>query len=302
MKMIKERSLLKTQFLLFSAAVLILLPLRTWQLLNITEAGTGFYQKTGFSVTLMYAVTAAALLAFFVTSFFHKRSYFYDAEISSRPALGWICVVAAAALLWSAVTSFQHIWGNLGQLGLDSDSQKDLFRNLIKTGILPRLVEAAAAVLSAVFCFLLGTGYAKGTANGGANKLLALFLPIWVIGRIVYRFTRTVSFLNVADLLYELTMLVFLLLTLMAFIQLNARVNNSGMDWKLTAYGFSAALLCLICFVPRFLLTISGKSALLALQSPMELCDLAMALFVLGTIYSRVIIRRAETVAAPVAK
>ena len=48
----------------------------------------------------------------------------------------------------------------------------------------------------------------------------------------------------------------------MAFAQVTAKVGGKGLEWKLFAYGLPAALFCLLCFVPRVVLMILGKSEL----------------------------------------
>ena len=46
-------------------------------------------------------------------------------------------------------------------------------------------------------------------------------------------------------------------------------------------------MFCLICFVPRLIVTLLGKAELLTDNSPIEYCDLVMAAFIISSLVSR---------------
>ena len=91
-------------------------------------------------------------------------------------------------------------------------------------------------------------------------------------------------------------MLVFMIMFFMAFAQVNSNVNGKNCEWKIAAYGLIAALLALICFVPRFIVTLTGNAHLLHEQSPIEYCDISNALFIICTVFTRVTDRIPEKV------
>jgi len=284
----EKRSPLSLQFAIFCGAILVALPLRCFQFIRIIEPGTGFYDKKDVSVWILYALILGLLFALFGLSYGNRKWYFFNITPAKRPVLAIFCLLLTLSLVWNAVNCWQHVY----LAYQDLPAVERTFRDFIKTGILPKAFEAVTGTFSAVYFVLLGSSYQSGRSTGSNYKLLALFPVIWGVSRIIYRFTRTISFLNVSDLLFELLMLVFLLVFLMTFIQLNARVNCEGSDWKLPVYGFFTAFMCLLCFVPRFVLWGAGRGELLAEQSPPEYCDLAMALFLLGTLSSRLEIRK----------
>ena len=55
--------------------------------------------------------------------------------------------------------------------------------------------------------------------------------------RLVFRFTRTISYIRVSDLMLEMLMLVFFIMFFMAFAQVNSRVDPNKKEWKIAAYG-----------------------------------------------------------------
>ena len=91
-------------------------------------------------------------------------------------------------------------------------------------------------------------------------------------------------------------MIVFFILFFMAFAQVNSRVDADKKEWKIASYGLPAALLALICFVPRFIVMITGNADLLHDQSPAEYCDFGIALFIISTVLTRVTVKLPETV------
>lgn len=278
----KKRFQLTWMELLFVAAVLALSALRCYQYLRIIEPGTGFYLQKDFSVYVLYGILLAFILLFFLVPLWKRGEYYFagGTDGEKHPLLAVVCFLFAVGLACSAVASIAYV--------RQIEPAESAMDRLIRSGALPRIFEAVSAVISAVYAILLGKGYLQGDQSGSRYKLLALFPVVWAIARMIFRFTRTISFVNVSDLFLELVMLVFVLLFLMAFVQLNSRVNDAGIAWKLPAYGYTAALLALTCFLPRAVMLILGKGEYLAQQSPLEYCDFAFALFALGILQSHV--------------
>jgi hypothetical protein len=285
----------KLLFGIFSAGIILILPLRAYQYLKIIEPGTGFYSKTDFSVPLMYALLAVFCLAMFFLAMKNKKSTAYKNTAGKIPVLGVISFLVAVTLVADAVIQS----GNFTELYYGTTQNSEIAMNgvaggLMKSGALPLLFESIFAVLSALFFTVLGINYFTGKSDCSEYKLLAITPLAWAICRILHRFMRTISFIKVSDLFYELFMLVFLMLFFMAFAQLLARINHKGTDWKLFGFGLPAALLCLLCFVPRFAMLVMGKGSLLSDQSPPEYCDFAVALFILAFLMSKVNISKGK--------
>ncbi len=275
-------------FGIFSAGIVLILPLRVYQYLNIIESGTGFYEKTDFSVVLMYVLLAVFCGAMFIFSLSRKNTALYIKSAVKKPVLGILSFFAAATLIMDAITQF----GNFSNLYYGSGQISGYIVNeasgsLMKSGALPLFFEALFAVLAALFFIISGINFFKAKSDGSEYKLLALTPLAWSICRILHRFMRTISFIKVSDLFFELFMLVFLMLFFVTFAQLVSRINHTGTDWKLFAYGLPAALFCLLCFVPRFAMQITGRGDILADQSPPEYCDFAVALFIIAFLISK---------------
>lgn len=269
---------------ILAVAAIIALPVRTVQFFTVLEGGTGFFTSNDWSVYVLYIVLAAAILAFLVLGISKRKKLDFSREATKRPAFGIASLIAAAGIFYDGLSCAFRVVNN-NQPIIDYDyagtptlnSEKVIFS-----------VEALFAVLTAIFLLSLGISAVSGKTNGSEHRLISLSPVIWCIIRMVYRFTRTISYQRVSDLTFELLMLVFLAMFFMAFAQVNAQIGGKNCEWKLAGYGLPAALLALVCFIPRFIVTITGQTELLYSYSPAEFCDLTAALFVIATVFTRV--------------
>ena len=279
-------------FAVFIGSAIIALPMRVYQLLTIVEPGTGFWETKNASVYALYAVAALSVLCCVLISYLCKNNLSRaSAPGGKKPVIGLIAFLAVAALIANAITryaDFSDLYFNYSTASANytAEGVLSLREYLTKTGALSMALEAFFAVISAIYFFFYGLSAFSGKSVS-EYKLLAVSPVLWCIFRVIHRFMREISFLNVSELFFELCMIIFLMMFFMVFAQVTAKVNGKGLEWKLYAYGLPAALFCLICFVPRLIVIALGKSSLLTDNSPIEYCDLAMAAFVIASLVSR---------------
>ena len=275
--------ILKSSFgagiIIFAVAAVIALPVRTLQFFTILENSTGFFTKTDWSVYLLYAVIAATFLAVYVFGLVRRKKLAYSVEAVKRPGFGILSLTAAAGALANAFQSFSFLNGET----------IITYAGKINPTILIIAVQSAFAALSAVYFLALGLSCISGNAAASKLRILSLSPVVWSIFRLVHRFTHTISYIRVSDLMLEMLMLSALILFFMAFAQCNSQVNSKGLEWKIGSYGLTAALLALVCFVPRFIITLTGNAQLLSTYSTVEYCDFALALFAISAVSTRLI-------------
>ena len=281
------KSITKSEFgvgiLIFAAAAIIALPVRTLQYFTVLENDTGFFSQTDWSIYVLTIVLVAAVLAFLIIGFLKRKTLDYSMEITKRPGQGILSFTAAAGILMNAVSNLLVI--------MNSDN----FADDAKTTSLILILQTIFGLFSAIYFVALGVSYVAGKSNGSEYRLISLSPVIWSIFRLVFRFTRQISYIRVSDLAFEMLMLVFFILFFMAFAQVNSRVDADKKEWKIASYGMPAALLALVCFVPRFIVMITGNADLLHDQSPAEYCDFGIALFIISTVLTRVTVKLPET-------
>ena len=268
-----------TGILIFVAAAIIALPVRTLQYFTILESDTGFFETNDWSVYVLGIIACVAIFAFLLLGFIKREKIDYSLEVCKRPGQGILCFTAAAGVLMSAVEIVVEI--------MNSDS----FNTDTKTANLLLGAQAVFSLFSAIYFVALGSSYITGKSNGSEYRLISLSPVIWSIFRLILRFTRTISYIKVSDLMFEMVMLVFFIMFFMAFAQINSRVDANKKEWKIASYGLSGALLALICFVPRFIVMITGNAHLLHEQSPAEYCDFGVALLMISTVLTRTTVK-----------
>lgn len=273
-----------TGILVFAAAVIIALPLRTLQYFTVLESETGFFIKNDWSVYLLGIILSAAIIFLLVFGFISRKSLDYSLETIKRPGQGILSLTACAGILMSTASIAVDLVSSTGFSQEESTNKAIL------------AIQAIFGVLSAIYFLVVGLSFITGKSNGSEYRLISLAPVIWSIFRLVLRFTRTISYIRVSDLMFEMLMLVFFIMFFMTFAQVNSRVDGEKKEWKIAAYGLPAALLALVCFVPRFIVMITGNADLLNEQSPAEYCDIGIALFIISTVLTRVTAKIPNTV------
>lgn len=274
-------------FIVFIASVIVSLPVRVYQLFVNVESGTGFWiNRSHFSVYVIFAVAAiGTVLPIILALVFKSGLGKVDTSASKKPFGGVLSFLMAVGLVIDAIsryTAFSDLYFDF----TNSASTTPMLSYLSKSGALAMGLEAFFAVISAIYFILLGIAWLT-EKDPAEYKLLAIMPVFWAIFRIMHRFMRKISFLNVSELFFELMMIVFLMMFFMAFAQVTSKVGGKGLEWKLYAYGLPAALFCLICFVPRIVVAAIGKGDLIASGSSIEIVDLTAALFVLFVLVDR---------------
>lgn len=263
--------------LVFAAAVIIALPLRTLQYFTVLESETGFFIKNDWSVYLLGIVLFVAVIFSVAFGFIKRKALDYSLETIKRPGQGILSLTACAGILMSTASVAAELINATA-----SFSREETTNNTIL------IIQSVFGVLSAIYFLAIGISFLGTKSNGSEYRLISLAPVIWSIFRLVLRFTRTISYIRVSDLMLEMLMLVFFIMFFMAFAQVSSRVDGEKKEWKIAAYGLPAALLALVCFVPRFIVMISGNADLLNEQSPADYCDFGVALFIISTVVTRV--------------
>ncbi len=264
-------------FLAVLAAVLIAVPLRVYQYLKLINPSTGFYDINDFSIVVVYGVLAIAMVVCIALSYInHKSIQTVTIEKYSKTFLA-VSLIMAAGAMFSAVdliTDFIDLLGNAPKY-LDRNGLSDYIS--AQGGVLI-IFEGIFAALSG-FYFII-SGLSSLNENPLPKfRLLALSPVIWCVFRLLYRFKRTIAFTNVSDLLIELFAIVFAMVFFLALAQIRSKIDADSIFWKIYAYGLPAAMFAIVCFVPRFILLITGKSEMINALHPVYVSDITFAVY-----------------------
>lgn len=274
---------------IFVAALIIALPLRIYQYSSgVIEPVTGFFATNDFSVYVLYGVIALAAVASVALGFVNRKKLAYETSAQKNPLLGTASAIAALSIILDAVFNI-NIIGTL-ETGVTSAQP-----STEKTAYYVVIAQAIVSLLAALFFAVLCINSFMGKTLASELRILSLTPVLWTMLRMVSRFMRTISFVRVSELMFEMFMLAFLIMFFMNFAQCNSKVNDENCAWKLAAYGLPAALLALVCFVPREILLLAGKGDIIYTESVTEFSDLAAALFVIATVLTKLTVKAPES-------
>ncbi len=275
--------------IVFIAAVILALPLRIYQYVaGVLEPGTGFFATNDWSIYMLYAVIIVSAVACIAVGLIKKKTLDFSYEAAKNPLVGIASALTAAGLI---IDVFTH-------LPLLGASHPSLYADTAPAG-LPSyyvlLAQIAVSLVAALFFVVIAISGITGKTSGAEYRILSLAPVFWSILRMVSRFMRTISYVRVSELLFEMVMLVFMIMFFMAFAQCNAKVNEGDCKWKVAAYGLPAALMALLCSVPRIILSVTGSADLIYSQSTVEFADLGAALFIIAVVLTKVITKTEKT-------
>ena len=262
--------------LLFLISALVCTVLRSVQVATLIDAGTGFYKQSSVITVLFYVFLFGSCLAFCLLSFLSSQSASLQTSPIKSKAL---CGSAAVLGIVMIGDCFSSLGQSLSAVASASTAQGSAFKAMMSTGELPKALQAAFALLSAVYFFILAASFKNGSEKAREHKLLALAPIGWVAFRLIFRFVSKISFLRVSDLFLELCMLAFTALFFMAFAQVNSGVYSEGFGWRIPAFGMSAALIAVSVNLPRLIFSVIDFEKYITSGYAFNLTDVAFCVF-----------------------
>lgn len=256
-------------------AALVCIPLRVYQYCKLINPTTGFYDGVNITVYVVYAVLAICIAVCAGFAFIRRKSIKpVDVDCFSK-GFSTVSIIMALGV---AVESFSVLSDYLSLFSSSGSSYISVAEYASSQGGTIMLAQAVAGILATVYFAISGFAAINKTLLPKI-RLFTIIPVIWCIFRLLFRFRRTISFVNVSDLLLELFAIVFTMAFFLALAQVIAKIDSDTIFWKIFAYGFPAVILSLICFIPRFILILTGNSEQLNPLYGANLCDLTFAIY-----------------------
>lgn len=265
-------------------ALLVAVPLRVYQFFKILEPETGFYNSMDFSVYVIYILLGIAMIIGIAVPLINRKNIVTISRPKKSSAFLIISIILAVTIIIDSAGQLISYF-DLYEQAVSSSTQvtkyvKDQGGNML-------LIQSVLGAISAVYFFVSGLAVGIGNSDGTKFKVLAFAPVLWYIFKLLYRFKRTISFVNVSDLLLELFAIVFLMLFFLAYTQVISAIDASEVFWKLYAYGIPAVMFSLICFLPRFIVMATGNSDLLSTHHGISYSDLGVSIYIVYTLLTR---------------
>ncbi len=275
---------IKTAVKVGAAGTVIALALRFYQYFGgLVDFETGFFTEESFTTPLLYGVLGVTAVAVFVICLLAGKAPQDKFPRKKNVALAALSGAFALSLAYCAVSK-------IGQYNNMAAAYNPYFHDgqtklsyLMKSGAMPTLLEGAFAFLSIVFFVLLVLRFLGKNVKLTKFRFFSLCPFFWATFRMIQRFTKTISFMNVSKLFLELFMIAFIMMFFMYLAQLTSQVNNRGIAYKVVAYGIIAGMLAAVVSVPEIAVQFTGSYNELALMGkigyPLEVVDIFFAVF-----------------------
>ena len=275
--------------LFFTALILAAaLPVRIYQQLCLIEA-SGFWRRAETTQILLYVLIAVLIVIPVACAYFTRGSAALDLTRRRRIPEGIAALFAAFAMAADAVTAGLLAADMLQTLAMGA-GRGGQSQMIFRSGAAAAATEAVCAVCGALLFFSLAMINFFPKKHFFLRRLLLLTPVLWAASGMLRRFARTINYLRVSDLFLGVITLAALTLFFLYFAQLLGGVSDEGRAARLFGAGIPAAVLCLLCFVPRAAAMFGGIA--LSQDAALDLWALALPVFILillaGRLFSAV--------------
>lgn len=221
----------------------LLLALRLYQSLSITDGATGFFTENNFSIPLMYIAAAAVAIIPLVLCYI--CSSFPSGELKKKPSFIYIFSVIffAAALLSEGINKIKLMLSVPEDFSLMKEAAGGNIGLLI---MIFSLLSVVSLLLSVVF-------YVKDGSLTGKIKIPMLFPVLWAFLKTLGFFSVTVSYVKVVSLLLTIFAYAFLMIFLFQNARVSTGIGRQNALWFFFATGLVAAGLCFSAGIPSLI-------------------------------------------------
>lgn len=269
----KENIKLSSLVVPFAVSAVFGIVLRFIQMSKFIDPETGFYTGGDTLNIIFYAVLALALVCFCAVSFLSADCKKIETVLNKNKIA---CVGSRVMAFGFLADSFISFFSGIYNMGTASTGYTDF----MKSGAIPLILQSFFALFSAIYFFILGSDFSKGTAKSYNRKIMATAPVCWAGARLIHRFLRQISFIEVSDLFLELIMIAFMVMFFMALAQVTSGVYKDGFKWRITGFGLSAGLIAAVLNLPRLVFTIVD-SGLIVSDHPFCLADFTFVIFII---------------------
>lgn len=266
-----------------AVAILVAVPLRTYQLANCIDPSTGFWLVKDFSYTILIGLGIAVIvLGFILTRFcgIMPRPHFQTKKS------GWLGLLGLLLALGFVYDAVQNGFNGAAYIQNYDPQTASLWYYLMSTGALSGLLQALFALLSGIYFAVYAISMFSGTGAYKKRRALALSPVLYVLFRLMGKFVDPISYKNVSQLFLELLFMGFGIVFFLSFARIASSVNESSSMWILYFTGVVSAFFAYCAAMAPFVLMITGHSQYICSTYPMQYVDLTYALFVTGVLLS----------------
>ena len=272
-----EKLTIKKLSLAALVALALMLALRFWQLLKLTDPANGFFtDHTNFTVPVCYVFSVGAVLAIVVLAYLATGTGSGVTEHRRDLFLGLASVAFAVPLAMQGVDGIKELVTYLGSFYNFKDAVSAL-------GGYIYIVAPVFALLSAAAMLLNGVSFLTGKPLIRKLKLLILCPAMWAFFVTISYFKITVSYVKVSQLMLTIFADAFLMIFLFEYARLTSGIGIKDSVHSFYGTGIAAAFLLLATELPNLYFTLFAKDRLVV-HCDFALFNLLGAVFVIAAV------------------
>lgn len=272
-----EKLTIKKLSLAALVALALMLALRFWQLLKLTDPANGFFtDHTNFTVPVFYVFSVGAVLAIVVLAYLASGTGSGVTEHRRDIFLGLASVAFAVPLAMQGVDGFRELAMYVRSFYNFKDAVSAL-------GGYIYIVAPVFALLSAVAMLLNGVSFLTGKPLIRKLKLLVLCPALWAFFVTISYFKITVSYVKVSQLMLTIFADAFLMIFLFEYARLTSGIGIKDSVHSFYGTGIAAAFLLLATELPNLYFTLFAKDRLVV-HCDFALFNLLGAVFVIAAV------------------
>lgn len=254
--------------------------LRVIQVFTIIEPETGFYSEVNATVYALYGVLAVASVIIFAITYLARKVPESRLPLEKNIPLAIFSLLSGAVMAFDVVICISGFLDKYKVYNSAFNAEQTLSSYLMKSGATPMLLESIFALFAVVYFLILAINYFGVNVEVTKFRILVLAPVLWATARMVQRFTKTISFIQVSDLLLELFMIAFLMLFLMNYAQVSANINSKAAMNKVYAFGLMYAMFAFVIYIPRFITSLEIANTVSVIDYGFSPVDLILSVFV----------------------
>lgn len=274
MKIAREKII----FLIVSIFTLILLPIRTFQVMTGIGKDTGFITGLKPLNYVIYIIFILALLLIGILSFTDKDLK-NQKQISNINNMLFAIPTALMVIFLLFDAGFAMVQISLNFINTPLEAVNPGPADLVRNGTFSLIFRAIFAVLSAVYFSLFSISLLKKDMKYKKASIMGLTPTIWLVCKLMYLLINPIRFKNVPSLMFELAFLVTAILFFFYFassIYLNTGVRS--VEKVLFTSGLIIIVVSMNHF-PMFLSYLTTKQDIFTGKWPEIICDFGIMLF-----------------------
>ncbi len=255
----------------------VLLILRIYQSLALTDGQTGFFTENNFSTVLFYIIAALTVLVPTILCF--VCSDLPSGELRKKPSFLYIFSVIffAAALLVEGVKKLQLFFSAAGPFALKKEA---VGGNIGLFLMIFSLLSVVSLLLSLVL-------YVKDGTLTGKLKIPMLFPVIWAFLKTLGFFSVTVSYIKVVNLLLTIFAFAFIMVFLFENARVSTGIGRRNALWFFFASGLIGVALCFSAGIPTLIAHFFAPDKEIS-YCPYDLTLITAGLYALTSVLSRI--------------